>query len=533
LAVDLAVETHARLAEELRQRFHLWYSAVFRAMRALLTGALEEGERLAQQALVLGQQTQPQPSRQAFSIQMFQLCKERGQLQVLEEAVKTLIRKNPTFPVWRCGLANLYSEVGRKAEAQSEFECLAANDFTALPRDMNWLIGVALLAETCAFLEDSRAAVTLYELLLPYARRNIVVGPGIACFGSAAYYLGLLATTLERWEEAQEHFEAALQRHMQMGAQSFVAHTQYDYARMLLARNQPGDQGKAQEFLVQALTTAQELGMKGLEDKIQSLKSKVQDLEFQAQGSRFNVQRSGARSQEPETNTSTLLPSNSEPLAPNSVLSPRSSVLPTPNTQHLAPNLFRHEGDYWTIAYEGMVVRLKDSNGLRYLAQLLRHPDREFHVLDLITAGAADQAPTGRDAGELAHLGLQAGGLGDAGEILDPQARAAYKRRLTELREELEEAQEFNDLERAERLQQEIDFLTQELANAVGLGGRNRKAASQAERARVNITRAIKAVIKKVAEQHPALERYFATTIKTGTFCSYTPDTRFSVTWQF
>ena len=118
------------------------------------------------------------------------------------------------------------------------------------------------------------------------------------------------------------------------------------------------------------------------------------------------------------------------------------------------------------------------------------------------------------------------------GEILDPQARAAYKQRLSELREELAEAQQFHDLGRSEQLTAELDFLTHELTSAVGLGGRARRVGSPAERARVNITRAIKIALRKLTEHHPALGQHLATTIKTGVYCSYTPDTRLPITWQ-
>jgi uncharacterized membrane protein len=123
-------------------------------------------------------------------------------------------------------------------------------------------------------------------------------------------------------------------------------------------------------------------------------------------------------------------------------------------------------------------------------------------------------------------------GFSDAGEILDPQARAAYKQRLRELREELAEAQQFHDLGRSERLTEEIDFLAQELTSAVGLGGRARRAGSPAERARVSITRAIKVALRKLTEHHPALGQHLTTTIKTGAYCSYMPDSRLPITWQ-
>jgi non-specific serine/threonine protein kinase len=120
----------------------------------------------------------------------------------------------------------------------------------------------------------------------------------------------------------------------------------------------------------------------------------------------------------------------------------------------------------------------------------------------------------------------------DAGAILDPQARAAYKQRLSELREELAEAQCFHDLGRSEQLATEIDFLTHHLASVVGLGGRTRRMGSPAERARVNVTRAVKNALRKITEHHPALGQHLATTIKTGVYCSYTPDTRLPVMWR-
>jgi hypothetical protein len=123
-------------------------------------------------------------------------------------------------------------------------------------------------------------------------------------------------------------------------------------------------------------------------------------------------------------------------------------------------------------------------------------------------------------------------GLGDAGALLDPQARAAYKRRVQDLREELEEARAFNDAGRAQRAQEELEFLTHELARAVGFGGRQRLAASAAERARTNITHAIKAALRKINAHHPMLGQHLALTIKTGVFCSYTPDPRVPLAWQ-
>jgi hypothetical protein len=118
------------------------------------------------------------------------------------------------------------------------------------------------------------------------------------------------------------------------------------------------------------------------------------------------------------------------------------------------------------------------------------------------------------------------------GELLDAQARAAYKQRLEGLRDELEEAEAFNDPGRARRVREEMEFLARELARAVGIGGRDRRAASHAERARLNVTRAIRSAMKNLARTHPPLAEHLALTIRTGRYCSYTPDPRAPIRWE-
>ena len=122
--------------------------------------------------------------------------------------------------------------------------------------------------------------------------------------------------------------------------------------------------------------------------------------------------------------------------------------------------------------------------------------------------------------------------LGSSGPLLDAAAKAAYRQRLADLRSDLAEAEAWNDPERAERSQTEIDALTRELAAATGLGGRDRTAGSAAERARVSVTRAIRAALARIAEQSPALGSHFEATIRTGTYCSYHPDPRAPIGWQ-
>src|SRR5216684_591018 len=204
--------------------------------------------------------------------------------------------------------------------------------------------------------------------------------------------------------------------------------------------------------------------------------------------------------------------------------------------------VFRREGEYWTVGYVGNAFRLKDTRGLGYVAHLLRHPAVEFHVLDLFGGIASwredDESNRSvqrlpRGAEDLESAGIHITALGDAGEMLDDQAKAAYRRRLSELREELEGAKELGNVERAEQAEREIDALTRELSRAVGLGGRNRRAASASERARQTITHSIKSVLERIAQSDAQLADILSRCIKTGTFCSYQPDLDFPIAWEF
>ncbi|HYR80170.1 MAG TPA: ATP-binding protein, partial [Candidatus Dormibacteraeota bacterium] len=215
---------------------------------------------------------------------------------------------------------------------------------------------------------------------------------------------------------------------------------------------------------------------------------------------------------------------------------------PAPNVHAAQMGIFRKEGEYWTIGFAGNAFRLKDTKGLGYLAHLLRHSAVEFHVLDLVggIAGERDEDEAGRSAHglprreeDLEKAGIHVASLGDAGEMLDDQAKLAYRRRISDLQEDLEEAKAQGNVARAERAENEIGALTKELSRAVGLGGRNRRAASASERARQSITKTIKAVLERIAEADSRLGDILSRCIKTGTFCSYEPDPEFPIAWEF
>jgi non-specific serine/threonine protein kinase len=189
--------------------------------------------------------------------------------------------------------------------------------------------------------------------------------------------------------------------------------------------------------------------------------------------------------------------------------------------------VFRREGDVWTVAWAGRTVRLRDARGFAYLAVLLRHPDRELHVTDIVRLAGGDEvrdSPRNPADGELAT----SPDLGHAGPVLDARAHADYRARLAELRDELAEAEERHDLGRVDHCRAEIDALVQQLSGAK----RGRKAAAHGERARVAVTKGLKGALERIAASHPELGRHLTATVRRGYFCVYRPDPVRPVRWD-
>jgi pimeloyl-ACP methyl ester carboxylesterase len=182
-------------------------------------------------------------------------------------------------------------------------------------------------------------------------------------------------------------------------------------------------------------------------------------------------------------------------------------------------NLFRRDGEYWTVGYRGLVVTLRDTKGLRDLGRLLAEPGREFHVLDLMAEGTGARSIPPSQAAE---AGLAVEGRGEP--VIDQAARAQYRRRISELEQELEEAQERGGGDAKVAAREELDALLEELTAAYGLAGRPRRSPDPVERARKAVSRRLRHAMSRIAGVHPRLGRHLAASIRTGVFCSYQPE---------
>lgn len=203
--VDAQIDAFARLAEQVRQPLYDWQGAVWRAMRALLAGRVEEAERLAEQALATGTRAEPVTAAQYYAIQLLEIRREQGRMAELEPALRELLERYPNRLPYRAALGVLLIQAGRSEDARREVEQVALAD---VPDDLDWLVTMGLLADVYAELGDVERAEELYELLLPYESANVVIGFAVACEGPLARPLGRLAAVIGRPYEP--HFERAL-----------------------------------------------------------------------------------------------------------------------------------------------------------------------------------------------------------------------------------------------------------------------------------------------------------------------------------
>src|SRR5262249_51089802 len=299
-----------RLADELRQPAQQKYVAVLRTILALFEGRFEEASALILGSLDLAERGRRILTRRRTDLvhgenglfevsprdfvevqQTYLVHREKGRLEEVVEETERAVEELLTIALLRFLVADLYCRLGRKEEAQAILDRFAETDFYIWV-DNDKLAGWCLLAEVCSSLDDSTHASRLYELLLPHARRNAVSHP-VCAFGSVSRYLRLLASTLGRFEDAKRHFEAALEMNERMGARPWVAHTEHDYARVLLTRRAQDDETEAVKLLGDALATARELGMEPLAGKVSTLLTELERVEVTPIGGRRAKRASG------------------------------------------------------------------------------------------------------------------------------------------------------------------------------------------------------------------------------------------------
>lgn len=427
---------------------------------------------------------------------------ERDNLANLEPMAAASLRARPRSLEDRALKCWLDARLGHHFEARLRLERLAADDFADLRDDQNFLIAAAALGEACIGLgrNYSHYAARIYELLLPYANLQVALGQ-IAAMTSVSYYLGRLAKFLARRDAAIEHLQTALDLDLRMASRPFTLYASFELAEALLGHRDSDRRHQGSMLLA------------GLE--AQAASEEMPALAMRTSGLRMNgvaVDSLAEDSDHPDSAGVASLSFGTDKLSFPALTEVGSFANAITNQSRV----FKREGDVWTLCYQKRIVRVHHLKGLALISQLLARTNEPIHCMELansVDAGRSLPGETLRSAQSI-----------EMGPMLDQEAKHSYRERARELRQELEEAHRFNDAGRAEKIEQELRFLTRELARAIGLFGHDRENGSSGERARLRVTFAIKSAINKIASSHITLARHLESSIRTGRFCTYRPD---------
>jgi DNA-binding CsgD family transcriptional regulator len=251
-------------AARTKQPFHLHVAEQFGSALALLAGRLSGAQAAAERSREWGRLLTGRDASSVYGIQMFGVRREQGRLGQFASAVRVLAAGGGA---WRPGLAALLAEIGLHDDAREELRRIREGGLDAF-RPSLWLASLTYLADACRAVGDAELAAHVYPELAPLSGTGIVIGDVVACYGAADRYLGMLAATARDLERAERHFQAALALNREMGARTWLAHTAYEYGRMLRAS---GDRERAGTLLAEAASIAQAAGMAALLGRVRAL----------------------------------------------------------------------------------------------------------------------------------------------------------------------------------------------------------------------------------------------------------------------
>ena len=268
-AAQREVEAVLELADRVGQPFILHVAEHYASTIALCDGRLAFAEQAAERSREWARLLTGRDPSGIYGVQMFGIRREQGRLAELAPAVRMLARDGAGGESWRPGLIALLAELDMFDEVRRELDVFRVRGLDEL-REGLWVAALSYLADGCAVVGDAAMAATLYEELIPLRGFSLMIGHGVACYGAADRYLGMLAATAGDRAEAAQHFDDALTLNRSMGARTFLAHTAYEYGRML-AGGDSGSRVRADDLLAEAAALASEIGMPVLLGRIRAL----------------------------------------------------------------------------------------------------------------------------------------------------------------------------------------------------------------------------------------------------------------------
>ena len=417
-----------------------------------------------------------------LGMQLAVILRERIEIEAAEPMVAEMVHSRPDYPAYLAAYAWLLSDLGRHEEARRQLAPLFSRD--SLWNDqiaVEWMPFATMAATAAAELGEIDWCKQMVELLDSHKDDWIVWGTGIVVDGPVRLRRAYAAIVAGDLQVAEEDLKVAREQVTEAGAHGFVPVLLHHEAQLAI-RN--GNISLAVDLATRASDSAAEIG---LETASEILAAFAFDLAAQD-----NDRRESAT------------PRVDEPAA-----SATSASL-------------RRRDSVWLLSTDDSEAMIPHVKGMLALATLLERPGKEVHALDLAAVMdghslPADSQPLLREAGA---------------PLIDEIALREYRARIVELEEVIDEAQRFNDPSRRSNAQDELDFILEELGRSTGLGERPRLSPSSSERARVRVTKSLRAAIARVLEASPGMGDHLANTIRTGAFCSYQPTRLHPVRWR-
>jgi tetratricopeptide (TPR) repeat protein len=256
------IDVDERLADEIGQPLLRYHAGLGRALRETLAGRYDRAEQLALEILEMGSNNGQADAFIYCAAFLVQMRIDQGRLGEMVGFIDQTDADAPDAPHMRPARAVVYCERGRTAEARSILEAEAANGFRAIPFDLNWANSMNLYARVAATLDDPGAAGLLVDLMEPWRDQ---IASGAFGLGSLAHSLGLLLTTVGRYDKAEDAFAQAATVHERIGAPLLLARTRLEWARLLGRRDRPGDRARAYDLARAAHSVAVDLGAGSIE----------------------------------------------------------------------------------------------------------------------------------------------------------------------------------------------------------------------------------------------------------------------------
>jgi tetratricopeptide (TPR) repeat protein len=475
------------MAERLGMPNAAFSSLIDRSIILALRGRFAEAEACLDEAAARYSHRHPHFVHMGHHLRWAMLLAQ-GRFAELDGVHRTLAESGHPYPGLLEAITALHRDVAPPPVDTAQFA--DALDFRSMV--------LRLEAQLAARSGDPGRCEQVRAALLPHAGEWLLSMYGCDISGPVDLWLALLDVAQRRFEPAFERFGSARASADRLGARPWSVEIRVRQVAALRARGGPGDETAAAALWEGIVADAAELGMRHVAGAAPAPSAPARSAPAPSAPARSAPARSAPA-------RSARVPSSSAWSGPAA-----SGAAPSgPARSGPAPNAFRRDGAVWTLAYAGRTIHFPDAKGLHDLHILLARPGEAVAAVDLLN-------PAGGDL-------VRAAGRFGGDPVLDDEAKIRYKRRLTELDDEIDRAALRDDRNRVTDLAGERDALLAELRAAAGLAGRTRRLGDEAERARKTVTARIRDTLRRLDEMHPELAAHLRDAVSTGATCVYTP----------